>query len=358
MAKSLLFIPDISGFTHFVQTTEVEHSQHVISELLEVLIDANSEDLELAEIEGDALFFFKENDLLSADKLFSLVENMYVAFYSHLKMLETNRICPCSACETAINLRLKIIAHAGDLQFINVKNKRKPFGNPVIQTHRLLKNSIDSDNYFLLSQTYANELGINKSTKKPLLNFNVGSNIYDEVNIDYLFSDIDVEKLSLRPYKNPQKVEFSSKPNMVFNKEFNVAANVLLENITNYRFRHMWTEGLDRIEFSPNEVTRVGTEHLCVVGGQHLEFITVTKDGEDDEIVYGELTTSPPPIDELYQFYIIKKSGENKSHLKLELFWFTKNPIKKVLISIFGKREFKKKINAALGRLQGYLSEI
>ena len=51
MAASLLFIPDISGFTHFVQTTEVEHSQHVIAELLEVLISANTQQLKLAEVE-------------------------------------------------------------------------------------------------------------------------------------------------------------------------------------------------------------------------------------------------------------------------------------------------------------------
>ena len=58
MKKSLLFIPDISGFTNFVQTTEVEHSQHVIAELLEILIDANANEFQLAEVEGDALFFF------------------------------------------------------------------------------------------------------------------------------------------------------------------------------------------------------------------------------------------------------------------------------------------------------------
>nr|WP_296323553.1 DUF2652 domain-containing protein [Winogradskyella sp.] len=61
MGKSLLFIPDISGFTNFVQTTEAEHSQHVIAELLEVLIASNTQELKLAEIEGDALFFLKKN---------------------------------------------------------------------------------------------------------------------------------------------------------------------------------------------------------------------------------------------------------------------------------------------------------
>ena len=41
MPQSLFFIPDISGYTNFIQTTEIEHSQHVIAELLEVLIEAN-----------------------------------------------------------------------------------------------------------------------------------------------------------------------------------------------------------------------------------------------------------------------------------------------------------------------------
>ena len=38
MAKknALIFIPDISGFTKFVNDTDIEHSQHIIEELIEV----------------------------------------------------------------------------------------------------------------------------------------------------------------------------------------------------------------------------------------------------------------------------------------------------------------------------------
>ena len=140
MPRSLLFIPDISGFTKFVQTTEVEHSQHVISELLEVLISANTQELKLAEIEGDALFFYKEDELTSQEKLLAQIETMFTAFYGHLRLLEKNRICPCNACATAPNLQLKVVAHSGDLQFIHVQGNRKPFGQHVIEAHRLLKN--------------------------------------------------------------------------------------------------------------------------------------------------------------------------------------------------------------------------
>jgi hypothetical protein len=38
---SLLFIPDISGFTQFVHETEILHSGHIVAELLELLIDSD-----------------------------------------------------------------------------------------------------------------------------------------------------------------------------------------------------------------------------------------------------------------------------------------------------------------------------
>ena len=169
MNKSLLFLPDISGFTEFVQSTEIEHSQHVISELLEVLIEANTQDLQLAEIEGDALFFYKEEEVPSLEKLLAQVETMFTAFYGHLKLLEKNRVCPCNACHSAANLQLKIIAHTAQLQFISVQDKRKPFGSQVIEVHRLMKNSVDSDNYVLLSKELADDILLQKNYKSKLL---------------------------------------------------------------------------------------------------------------------------------------------------------------------------------------------
>jgi hypothetical protein len=58
MAKALYFMPDISGFSQFVNDTEIEHSVHIIAELLELLLDNNTLNLQLIEIEGDALFMF------------------------------------------------------------------------------------------------------------------------------------------------------------------------------------------------------------------------------------------------------------------------------------------------------------
>jgi hypothetical protein len=60
--RGLIFIPDISGFTRFVNEVEIDHSRHIIQELLEVIINSNKIGLEVSEIEGDAILFYKYGD--------------------------------------------------------------------------------------------------------------------------------------------------------------------------------------------------------------------------------------------------------------------------------------------------------
>jgi hypothetical protein len=56
---ALLFMPDISGFTEFVNSTEITHAQSIIQEVLEQIIESNQMSLEVGEIEGDAVFFLQ-----------------------------------------------------------------------------------------------------------------------------------------------------------------------------------------------------------------------------------------------------------------------------------------------------------
>ncbi|MEM7085518.1 MAG: DUF2652 domain-containing protein [Bacteroidota bacterium] len=356
MAQSLLFIPDISGFTHFVQNTEVEHSQHVIAELLEVLIHANTLDLQLAEIEGDALFFYRL-DLPSQEKLLAQIETMFTAFYSHLKLLEKNRVCPCNACATAPQLQLKIVAHAGEMQFISVQDKRKPFGSLVIEAHRLLKNSIDSDNYALLTNTLAESIMLPANYKSMLYTFEAGEDAFDGKTIGYTYTEIDTESLTLNPFEASKIVHFDCPPCYSFEKTFPTAAQEVIELITNYRYRHDWVEGVDEFIFAENEVTRLGTEHTCVINGKHFDFETVTKAGKPGQIVYGEITTTPPPVDELYQFFILTPLDAHSCKIELELYWKARSPLKKLLIFLFVKKVFKKNAVTALENLYEFVKK-
>ncbi|MBW1297256.1 DUF2652 domain-containing protein [Aquimarina litoralis] len=357
MPNSLLFIPDISGYAQFVQTTEVEHSQHVIAELLEVLINANTQNLRLAEVEGDALFFYKEGEVPSQEKLLAQIETMYTAFYSHLKLLENNRICPCNACATAPNLQLKIIAHSGDLQFITVQNKRKPFGQVVIEAHRLLKNSIPSDNYALISEDLSQHIGISEDYKSQLFDFSKSENEYDGRNIKYLYSEIDKQQLKLTSYDTPYEVQFDVPPFLTIQKKYEVSAETLLEYITNYGYRHHWVKGVDEFEYNPDEVTRLGTEHVCVIDGKRLNFITVTKAVDSGKLIYGEYTKDIPVIDSMHQFYVIDKVSEGSCELIIELYPEAKSILKKIILHLMMKRNFRKSIKESLDNLESYIND-
>lgn len=206
MSQSFLLIPDISGFTNFVKNTEKKHSIHIVSELLETIIDANILDLELAEIEGDAVFYYKEDYVPNYEDLLKQVKKMYLAFHTYLRAYETRRICPCGACETAINLALKFVSHIGELDFIQVKQIKKPFGESVIQIHRILKNSVDADEYLLTSNLLWKSLG-NQDEDKI---WSSGKDHFDSEDFEYKFMTLDDWKLEVE--KIDTKELFDIKP--------------------------------------------------------------------------------------------------------------------------------------------------
>lgn len=357
MEKSLLFIPDISGFTKFIQSTEVEHSQHVIAELLEILIEANADEYHLAEVEGDALFFYQENDLPSLESLLAKAEKMFTAFYSHLKQFEKNRICPCNACATAPNLNLKIIAHSGDLQFMTIQDKRKPFGQEVIEAHRLMKNSIDHDNYMLVSEGLSESIELSDAYRSKLYDFQKGGDTYDDKQLNYLYALIDKENLKIEAFNSGRKVSFDKAPSLNFRKNYPISSAQLMEYITNYSYRQYWFKGVDRVDFDESEITQLGSEHVCVINGKHLNFVTVTKEAKLNQLVYGEQTDGPSLVDKLYQFYIFTPIDDNSCLLELETYIEAKAIWKKLMIELMLKPLFKKSVLKNLDSLHDFIEK-
>jgi hypothetical protein len=147
-----LFIPDISGFTKFVNQTEVEHGKHVIAELLDVIIGADELGMTVSEIEGDAVFFYRRGALPGFDDLTRQARRTFEAFHRHLKAYESHLICGCGACAAAHGLSLKVVAHAGPIELLAVRGFEKPFGSDVIVAHRLLKNDLDHHEYLLVTR--------------------------------------------------------------------------------------------------------------------------------------------------------------------------------------------------------------
>jgi hypothetical protein len=152
--KGLLFIPDISGFTQFVNETEIEHSRFIIQRLLEVLMDANQLGLEISEVEGDAILFYRFGPAPEMQELFAQVQRMFCDFHGRLQEADPASKCACVACASAVEaLSLKVVTHYGEFTSYDVKNFSKLIGKDVIIAHQLLKNDVPEREYWLVTSS-------------------------------------------------------------------------------------------------------------------------------------------------------------------------------------------------------------
>ena len=157
--RAIILIPDISGFTGFTGATEIDHAAHIITELLELIVASNETDFTLAEIEGDAVLFYRKGEPLRREQLVDQCLRMFANFHQRLRVIERDTVCQCGACQTASNLTLKFIAHFGYIKEIKVAQFVKATGIDMIVAHRLLKNDVDADEYILITEPCGSAVG-------------------------------------------------------------------------------------------------------------------------------------------------------------------------------------------------------
>ena len=138
-----LVLADISGYTSFVAQTEIEHAGLALSYLLETIVEKMDDLLNIAKLEGDAVFAYVEEDKLEDCKLLlALIDQTYLAFRDKALSLYSQATCPCMACRSLPMLDLKFILHHGDFVLQQVAGIRDLLGTDVNLIHRLLKNGV------------------------------------------------------------------------------------------------------------------------------------------------------------------------------------------------------------------------
>jgi hypothetical protein len=76
---------------------------------------------------------------------------MHRAFHEKQQEIATNTLCPCEACAQVGSLKLKFVAHAGEVARQTIRNRSSLVGLDVIAVHRMLKNSVPVPEYLLVS---------------------------------------------------------------------------------------------------------------------------------------------------------------------------------------------------------------
>ncbi len=341
---TFIFIPDISGFSRFVNQTAIEHSRHIISELLELIIDADEMGLTVSEIEGDAVLFFKNTTPKIADIL-SQVEKTFLRFHNHLQRYETERICRCGACETASRLSLKFIVHKGPVQSIKIKNHNKLHGPDVIHAHRLLKNAIDSHEYILFTDRFSRELDEIKIPEPRFQwldkiengadNKSSDEAIYRFILLKPLFGQLKKPEVPALP----EAGEKAAKLEVVINQN----TDVLYQIFSNLGLRHEWVANIQEIVKPEDEINQAGSVHTCVIDHQPMKIQALGRKEDDKKIVYAERINELGVFKEIIRIYTFEKHHDH-THVKLELNFTLKSPLLRLLRPIIKKRLTKQSL--------------
>jgi len=162
----LLVIADISGYTRYMTANAktLAHSQTIITELVKAIIRQIELPLEVAKLEGDAVFLFcrKQNGLKPWPETKKIIGDNLITFFlmfsEKIRELSQSTTCTCNACTHIEQLRLKIVVHSGEALFHRVLNFVELAGVDVIIVHRLLKNSVVADQYLLLTEAAQHDL--------------------------------------------------------------------------------------------------------------------------------------------------------------------------------------------------------
>jgi hypothetical protein len=158
--RLLLILADISGYTRFMLASQVAlvHGQQVITHLIEAILQEVEIPLEVKEIEGDAVFLYAvrpgDDEAWSeiCEEVGRKLLRFFEVFSAALVAESESTLCPCSVCRNLDRLKLKIVAHSGEALFHTIGRFADMSGIDVILAHRLLKNSIASDEYLLMTE--------------------------------------------------------------------------------------------------------------------------------------------------------------------------------------------------------------
>ena len=157
--QGILLVSDISGYTNFVRrhARSASHARQITVRLLKAIISASSPPLLVAELEGDAVFFYalgSEEEIPELTKQVKVqIPRLFRTFAAELKVLSSGPQCSCDACDAIGSLRLKQVVHTGEVAVEQIGRFKKLFGLAVIIVHRMLKNSVPAREYLMVSES-------------------------------------------------------------------------------------------------------------------------------------------------------------------------------------------------------------
>jgi hypothetical protein len=348
--KGLLFIPDISGFTRFVNETEIGHGRLIIQELLEIIINSNSLDLKISEIEGDAILFYKFGEAPPLAELYRQVEEMFCNFHKNLLAYDNRRYCQCKACVAASGLTLKIITHFGEFTEYQVKEFRKLIGKDLIVAHQLLKNSIQPHEYWLVTESL---LHGDKRRLPELNSWNQDIFKSESGSIGYFYTPLSSLRNSIEAETPPDNATKGMNGVLKFQQDYATDIITLFHAVGDFNYRHRWMDGVKMVEEVNHYLPRVGMKCKCILDGGNYYIYSSSYRYTDERICF---TETNPESGSKYCF-TLDKIDDHRTKLRIEYF-IPAGLANDVMFRFRRKRKIRDSLLKSMDNLQQFAKEI
>jgi hypothetical protein len=341
--RGLLFIPDISGFTRFVHESELEHSRLVIQELLELLLNANELGLEVSEIEGDAILFYKFGPPADLGALYRQVETMFCQFHRTILAYTQRRYCHCQACLSVGKLTLKVITHYGEFTGYNVKSFTKLIGKDLITAHQLLKNDIDNHEYWLVTNPLllhsAEVSAFEGKWYEGSKQTETGEVRFKYMPLGNLKHHLHLEpELEFDPDNHTQVASVTC--------QFDTDIITLFHASGYFQYRTQWFEGVTRVEPMGHYLPRVGMRCQWTRDKRETILYATSCDFGWDRIQFSETEEQS----QVCLYYTLEKISNTKTQFTLE-YYLPKQWGPKLYYTIFQKRKTQRRLQQSLHNL-------
>ena len=143
LQRGYLLIADLSGYTAYLTSTELDHANGVIAALLEVLVSRLGSPMHLWRLEGDAvLAYTTDPSFPSGETFLTICEDLYAAFKERQLDIHASSTCECRACAQVPELDLKIFVHHGQFEEMSIGSMRDISGPDAIVVHRMTKSKV------------------------------------------------------------------------------------------------------------------------------------------------------------------------------------------------------------------------
>jgi hypothetical protein len=141
--QGYFLIADITGYTQYLNESELDHAQAILTSLLNLLIEHTRPPLIISRLAGDAVISYGlSGHFLGGQTFAESLEDTYVSFRRMVELMVRNTTCPCNACRNIASLDLKFFVHFGAFAVQRLDAHDELVGSEVNLLHRLLKNHV------------------------------------------------------------------------------------------------------------------------------------------------------------------------------------------------------------------------